>query len=169
MERGDRLWLEAAAGVQSSMDADLRDEAYEVFVAEAARCRLVDRAGPAQVSLRCGITLEGELAPQSDDAVEEHLVLLGADGCSRLIRVDAVVRLTGSRPGLRAEGECGSRSLTSWLREAWSADDPIRLLDGAGRWSVGRVEYVGADHVEIADGQVRMVVPVLGVEAWQRG
>lgn len=169
MEPGDGLWLEAAAGVQSSLDADLRDEAYEVFVAEAARSRLVDRAGPARVSLRSGVVLDGELVPHSDDAVDGHLVLVGADGRTHLIRVSAVVSLTGSRPSLRSEGDRVPRSFTSWLRETWSGDEAIRVLDGSGSWAAGRLGFVGADHVELARGESRTVIPLASIEAWQRG
>ena len=166
---GAALWQEAAARVQSWLDADLRAEAYEVFVAEAARCRLIDRVGAARVALRCGVVLEGDLAPDSDDAVAEHLVLRGAGDVTRLVPVSAVVSVRGSRPGLRPEGDGTARSLTSWLREAWSADDPVRLIDSSGTQVVGSIGFVGADHVEIADGEVRLVVPLASVEAWQRG
>lgn len=169
MDRGDGLWQEAAAAVQSSVDADLRDEAYEVFVAEAARCRLVDRAGPARVALRCGVTLEGELVAAADDAVAEHLVLVAGDGGRRLIPVGAIVSMTGSRPGLRPEADQRARSLASSLREAWSSDELIRALDSAGRWTVGRMAFVGADHVELRHGDIRTVVPMAAVEAWQVG
>jgi hypothetical protein len=166
---GAELWQEAAGGVQSWLDADLRAEAYEVFVAEAARCRLVDRAGAARVALRCGVVLEGELDPDSDEAVAEHLVLRGAGDVIRLVPLSAVVSVRESGRGLRPEGDGAPRSLTSWLREAWSADDPVRLIDGSGSPVVGRLGFVGADHVEIVDGDVRTVVPLASVEAWQRG
>ena len=155
--------------MQSTIDADLREEAYEVFVAEAARCRLVDRAGSARVVLRCGVTLAGELAPDHSDAVDEHLVLLGADGASRLIPVAAIVSLMGSHPGLRSEAHQRPRSLASWLREIWASDEPIRCLDGAGGWTAGRLGYVGADHVELVHDDTRAVLPLTAVEAWQRG
>ncbi len=100
---GEQLWHEAAAGVQASVDADLRDEAYEVFVAEAARCRLVDRVGAARVTLRCGVTLEGVLAPDCDDALDGHLVLRRADAGVLHVPVSAVLQVTGSGPALRAE------------------------------------------------------------------
>jgi hypothetical protein len=166
---GGDLWYEAVAGVQASLDADLRAEAYEVFVAEAARCRLVDRAGAATVLLRCGVVLEGELTPHSDDGVAEHLVLRGTGDVSRLVAVCAVVSVRGSGPGLRPEGDGAARSLTSWLREAWSADESMSLIVGSGARVVGRLGFVGADHVEIWDGDARTVVPLASVEAWQRG
>jgi hypothetical protein len=166
---GTELWQEAAAGVQSWLDADLRAEAYEVFVAEAARCRLVDRVGSARVSLGCGVVLEGELAPDSRDAVADHLVLRGAGDVIRLVPVSSVVSIRGSLPGLRTDGDRATRSLTSWLREAWSTDQPMRLVDVAGTRVVGRLGFVGADHVELVDGEVRTVVPLASVEAWERG
>ena len=169
MERGEGLWQEAAAGVQSSLDAELRDEAHEVFVAEAARCRMADRVGRARVSLRCGVTLDGELAPDSDDAIEDHLVMTDEAGVSLLVPVAAIAAMTGSRPALRPEGQGRTRSLASWLRELWSTDEPIRLVDGSGRWVVGRLRYVGADHVEVVSGESARVVPLVSVEAWRRG
>jgi len=169
MDSADRLWQEAVAGVQSSVDADLRDEAHEVFVAEAARCRLVDRAGPARVLLRCGVTLDGELTPAGEDAVHEHLVLRRPGAGSWLIPVPAVLSVRGSRPGLRPEGDRAPRSLTSWLRETWSADEQLCLIDATGTWLVGRLEYVGADHVELVHAGTRTVVPMSSVEMWQRG
>jgi hypothetical protein len=166
---GEQIWHEAAAGVQASVDADLREEAYEVFVAEAARCRLVDRVGAARVALRCGVTLEGVLAPDGDGALDGHLALRRADAVVLHVPVSAVLRITGSDPGLRAEDGRLPRSLASWLRECWAAGDEIRLIDGSGRWVAGRLVYVGADHVEVAAGADRAVVPVQCVEAWQGG
>jgi hypothetical protein len=45
----------------------------------------------------------------------------------------------------------------------------VRLIDASGSPVVGRLGFVGADHVEIVDGDVRTVVPLASVEAWQRG
>ena len=157
---GEQLWHEAAAGVQASVDADLREEAYEVFVAEAARCRLVDRVGAARVTLRCGVTLEGVLAPDCADALDGHLALRRADAGVLHVAVSAVLQVTGSSPALRVEEGRLPRSLASWLRECWSAGAVIRLIDGSGRQVAGRLAYVGADHVEVADGAGRTVVPV---------
>jgi hypothetical protein len=166
---GEQLWHEAAAGVQASVDADLREEAFEVFVAEAARCRLVDRVGTARVTLRSGVTVEGVLVPGCDDALDGHLALRRADGGVLHVTVPSVLQVTGSGPALRVEDGRLPRSLASWLRECWSAGEVIRLIDGSGRWATGRLAYVGADHVELADGADRAVVPVQCVEAWQCG
>ncbi len=169
MDARDGLWQEAAAAVQSSLDRDLRDEAYEVFVAEAARCRLVDRVGRVRVSLRCGVTVAGVLEPGSVDAIDGHLPVRQTDGGGLHVPVSAILAVTGSRPTLRVEDARSPQSLSSWLRECWSAGQPIRLIDGSGRWVAGRLDYVGADHVEIASSADRTVVPLLCVEAWQRG
>lgn len=166
MDGGESLWHEAAAGVQSSIDADLRGDAYEVFVAEAARCRLVDRVGRARISLRCGATLEGDLVPQGEGAVVDHLVLRADDG-DLLVPAMAIVSMTGSRPALRIEG-VRSRTLGSWLREAWAADERVRLLGPSGRWVAGLVDLVGAEHVELDLDGVLTVMSCASVDAWQR-
>lgn len=166
MDRGDGLWYEAAAGVQSSLDADLRDDAYEVFVAEVSRCRLVDRVGRARVLLRCGATVEGDLVPQGDGAVDDHLLVHTDDG-DLLVPTAAIAAMSGSRTALRIEG-VRARTLASWLREAWAADGRVRLLDGTGRWLAGRVDLVGADHVELDLDGALTVVPCASVDAWQR-
>ncbi len=50
----DDPWLEAAASLQMELDVQVRDEAYEVYVAESARGRMVDRVGEVTLLLRCG-------------------------------------------------------------------------------------------------------------------
>jgi hypothetical protein len=166
MDRDEGLWHELAAGVQSSLDADLRDDAYEVFVAEVSRCRLVDRVGRARVLLRCGATVEGDLAPQGDGSVDDHLLVRTGDG-DLLVPTTAIAAMSGSRTALRGEG-APVRTLASWLREAWAADGRVRLLDGTGRWLAGRIDMVGADHVELDLDGVPTVVPCASVDAWQR-
>lgn len=166
MDRGESLWHEAAAGVQSSIDADLRDDAYEVFVAEASRCRMVDRVGRARLLLRCGATLEGDLVPLDEGAVDDHLLLRTHEG-DLLVPAAAIVSMTGSRPALRDEG-AGCRTRASWLREAWSAGELVRVLGCTGRWVAGRVELVGADHVELDLDGALTVVSLASVDAWQR-
>lgn len=165
--RVDGLWLEATAGAQASVDAELRDDAYEVFVAEAARCRLVDRMGPTRMLLRCGEVVDGTLAPDPGEAVDDHLALRGPGGRLMLVPSAAIVSATGSRSALRTEGGV-SRTVRSWLREAWMAGDPLRVLDCRGRWTGGRLTLVGSDHVELEHDGLVTVVALSAVEAWQR-
>ena len=101
----DDPWLEAAASLQVELDVQVRDEAYEVYVAESARGRMVDRVGVVTLLLRCGQVIKGEL--RADDVVAalrcdgawingrvshvgaDHVDLV-RDGCSTTIAVTAV-------------------------------------------------------------------------------
>ena len=164
----DDPWLEAAAGLQVELDAQVRDEAYEVYVAESARGRMVDRAGEATLLLRCGQAIEGQLRPPEDDSVAGHLIVSERSGRLLLVPDTAVVTMTGSRAGLRPEGRDRERTLGSWLREAWQADDVVAALRGDGRWCTGRVRHVGADHVDLVSDGCTTTLAVAAVEAWSR-
>lgn len=164
----DDPWLEAAAGLQVEIDTQVREEAYEVFVAESARGRMVDRVGEVTLLLRCGQAIEGELRPQDDDCVAGHLVVAEDSGRLLLVPDTAVVTMAGSRPGLRPEGQDRERTLGSWLREARQGDDRVAALLCDGRWINGRVAHVGADHVDLVSGGCSTTIAVITVEAWAR-
>ncbi|MCX6433626.1 MAG: hypothetical protein NTX29_12885 [Actinobacteria bacterium] len=164
----DDPWLEAAAGLQVELDAQVRDEAYEVFVAESARVRMVDRVGEVTLLLRCGQAIEGELRPPDDNSVAGHLTVVEDSGRLLLVPDAAVVTMTGSRPGLRSEGRDPARTLGSWLREAWQGDDLVAGLLCDGSWINGRVAHVGADHVDLVSGGCSTTIAVIAVEAWAR-
>jgi len=156
--------------VQSELDVEVRDEAYEVFVAEASRGRLADRSGPVRLTLRCGRVLSGTLVSRPDESVDGHLWVDDATGRVLLIPVAAVLVITGSRPGLRAErGDPAAASIGSWLRAAWRQDDPLVALLADGRWVGDRLVHVGADHADLANGVDVVTVPWSVVEAWARG
>jgi hypothetical protein len=163
----DRLWLEAEAGLQTDLDAQVREEAYEVFVAEAARSRLVDRVGRARLVLRCGAVVTGELEPMA--RVPAGVIAL-RDGARDLLLVPvyAVLLSSGSRPGLRSEQE-SRPTLTATLREAWSLATPVRVLLADGRWVSGTVGFVGADHLDMCGPDGPVSVPFASVEAWSLG
>lgn len=169
VERGDDIWLEALAGVQADLDAQVRGDAYEVFVAEAARCRLADRAGSAHVRLRSGQAVDGVIAAQGRESIDGHLWLIDANGRSVLVAAAAVLVVTGTRPGLREESEDQPTSLGSWLRDAWSLDARLLALLADGSWAGDRLVHVGADHVDLSSGGSILSVPWTAVEAWVRG
>ncbi|MDO8309905.1 MAG: hypothetical protein Q7V58_16330 [Actinomycetota bacterium] len=147
-------------------DHELRADAYEVFMAEAARVRLVDRSGPARVVLRCGVTLSGALVPPNGQEVSGTLDLL-TDGRRVLVAAGAVVALVGPSAGLRDEsGSRRPRTLAAWLRECWSAGTRVSALLPDGTWAEGEVVLVAADHVELARQAERWVVPFVSAEAW---
>lgn len=159
-------WQEAASRVLAETAAEVRDEAVEVYLAEVARCRLVDRRGAVRLQLRCGVRFIGHLTGRSVAA--GHLDLVTPHGAEALIPAGAVLTLTGARLALR--GETGERegSLGAWLRESWLAGDLLRVLDAAGRWHAGTVLAVGADHIELTAPEGAVVIPFAAVEAWQR-
>ena len=165
--RDDDMWLDAAAGVQSDVDADLRAEAFEVFVAEAARSRLVDRTGDISVRVRSGSALRGRAFEAGFVArVDGHLVLITADRRAMLVPVGAVVTLTGASGSLRDEG-APARSLASVLRDCWHAGDVVRVLCADGRWLSGRLTVVAADHADLAGADGATTVAYAGAEAWE--
>lgn len=162
----ERVWLEAAAAVEGELRAEVLDEAYEVYVAEAARTRVVDRDGAAHVRLRSGAAVDGVLV--HDDPIAGHLSLRLPTGERAVVPVTGLVAMRGTRRRLRPEstGE-DSRSLASWLRDCWSSGARLRVRTAdAGTWS-GILTDVGADHVGLRDAAGEdWVLPVSSVEAW---
>jgi hypothetical protein len=166
MHDADRLLSDAAALVQAEHDADLRSDAREVFLAEAARCRLADRQGRGQVLLRCGVRLDGEWCPH--ERIVGCVTLLGPDGRRQLVAEEAIVLVTGTRSALRVEATGREATLGRWLREAWDDGDILRALDASGGWHAGPVAFVGADHVAIETDMGAVVLPTGTVQAWSR-
>lgn len=166
-----RLWDEAEARVQADVDADLVDEAYEVFLAEAGRLRLVDRRGSVLLHLRSGGQVHGTLG--DDVRVLAHVGVMTPRGGLVLVPTRAIVVLEGSWRGLRTESASDAGSdvtLASWLREAWREGVLLRVTCSDGLTRVGVLRWVGADHVELEGGDPSRawVVPYDSVEAWAR-
>lgn len=162
MNDGEAVWLEAEAGVQSELDAEVRSDAFEVFMAEAARMRIQDRIGRARIVLRCGVWLDGDIA--GDDVIVGHLCLRERSGRRLVVPVSSITTATGSRPGRREDG--AERTVSSWLREAWAAGDRLQLLTRDGRWIAGRLAHVGADHVDLVGEPDAVTVPFTAVDAY---
>lgn len=168
-------WLEAVSRVRADIAAEVRDEAFELFVVEAARSRLVDRRGHGRLHLRCGETLEGDLGAggragvDGEDAVEGQVRLVDSTGRSWLVPVSSVVTLVGTRPVVRPEGTSAGVSLGSWLRETWTLGIPVHVVTMHGQRLRGHLAQIGADHVDLrADGSV-VTVAIGAVDAWSRG
>lgn len=167
-------WREAVAELRTEMDAELREDAYEVFLAESARCRLVDRAGVARVLLRSGVTVEGTLATGAEPTAEGHARLRTASGREVLVPLAAVVTITGTSPGLRHEDGSPSRDLasariTARLRESWRSGERVRVLTCRGQWIAGVIVHVGADHADIDGGGSSVTVALAAVDAFELG
>lgn len=159
----DDVWLEAASRVRAEVDDELRDEAREVFHAEAARVRVPDLRGDVRVTVRCGQVLAGPIARER---VDGHLVLADPDGRGIVIPVGSIVRIEGARPALRDEGEGREPTIGSWLRERWLAAESLRVLDRLGCWHVGAVAFVGADHVRLGSSTGDVTIIAASVDAW---
>jgi hypothetical protein len=159
----DALWQDVASQVASDVMGASRDEAVELYLAEAARLRVIDGTGPCRVVLRCGVTIEGVANPPGSERLRDHLCVRESSGRDGWIPSTAIVRLHGAL----AVGEDGaaSRSLGSWLRERWAGGDIVRLLDRQGCWTTGAVDQVGADGLCLAAGGSRVVIPFASIDA----
>jgi hypothetical protein len=164
----DDPWLEATAQIRAELDDELREEAREVFVAEAARTRMIDRRGVARLLLRCGETLDGDLVPAGAEHVDGHLTVLTSADREVLVAESSIVSVTGSEPALRLESSARPRTLASWLREAWDLGVPVSGLTCRGVWVRGSIVRVGADHVDIGPVGDVVTVPFTAIEAWSR-
>jgi len=164
----DDVWLDAAARVQASLDADLRAEAFEMYQAESARCRLIDRDGHIRVRLRCGLEIAGDLIGVRDYPRPEGVLAVDAGGHVLLIPPAAVAGLRGGAATLREEVST-ARSWGSLLRECWTAQQRVRVLGSDGRWLGGSLTFVGADYVDLQLPNEAISIPLVSVEAWDLG
>lgn len=160
----DRLWQDAAAVVAADLEEDAVAEAYEVYRAEVARARLVDRVGEVLVTLVSGGVLRGRIA--STCSVEDCLVLRTPDGVETVVPTAAVMVVRGGAPRLRPESVEPPPRLTSWLREREGDLLHVQLRDGT-RWQALLVA-VASDHVVLhLPGQgERIAVATSAVEMW---
>lgn len=160
----DAAWREAVDSARADIEADLRADAHEMFVAEAARIRLADRPGPGRVFLRCGHVLSGDIL--TSGGVDDAVVVAAAAGGRWLVPRAAVVRATGLGAGLRDEAVSSvARTLPSVLREAWAAGDSLLLLLCDGTRLAGHVTLVGADHLDASVDGERITVPYSAIDA----
>lgn len=164
----DEQWRELAAALAAERDAEVRDEAHEVFLAEAARLRLLDRSGPVRLLLRCGQVVDGSLDAGCGPLIADHLTVHESGGRILYVASTAVVSVTGSQPGLRREREIAGRTVPGWLRDAWQADQWVAALTCDRRWVSGRPVRVGADHVDLAQNGEVVTVGLSAVEAWSQ-
>jgi hypothetical protein len=162
------LLAEAAAGLQSDIDADVLAEAAEILTAERVSLGIVDRLSaaprPVTLTLRSGCVVEGIVRAVGDRVV----VLAGGDGAEHCIAIAGVVTVKGLPTALSivdvsnaAESAHGIRRRSgvaptwgSYLRASTGVEVRIILFDGTAL--TGLAALVGADHVDLlmADGAV---------------
>ena len=176
----DHLLAEAAASLQSDIDADVLAEAAHILTAERVALRLADRleaaANPVTMTLRSGCRIEGTVDRRGDDVV----VLVDRYGAEHCIALASAVTVRGLRPALSAN-EQGAQTggdrrprvaSVSWgmfLRAESGIDVRLVLVDGTELF--GSPALVGADHVDIlgADGDVTTCALVAISRAVRRG
>lgn len=161
----DHLLAEAAASLQSQIDADVLAEAAEILTAERVELRLADRLGAAPnlvtVTLRSGCRIEGTVERGGDDV----FVLVDRHGAEHCIAMASAVTVRGLRPALASSDQRalagGDRrpriASVTWgmfLRDQSGVDIRVVLVDGTEL--IGSPSLVGADHVDIleVDGAV---------------
>ena len=162
----DANWLDLASTLAANEANEVRGEAVEVLVAEIARCRLVDRLGWAHVQVVTGQRLVGRLEA---GGIDGHLAVREATGDVVLVAAPAVVRVVGSRIGLRAESGVESRSIGSWLREVQAGCGQVWATSTDAVTVRGRLAAVAADHVEVDTGDGVVVLALAAVVAWRSG
>lgn len=149
--RWESLFADLEAGLDAARAQDLRDEVAELTRAELAQVRLADRlraarATGARLVLRDGQTVDGLVV----DAAREW-VLLAPDGVRRaLVPIGAVAAVVGLGPHAAPGPGDSERRLTLGhaLRAVARDRTPVRV-DAAGVSVAGRLERVGADHVDV--------------------
>lgn len=161
----DHLLAEAAASVQSDIDADVLVEAAEILTAERVALRLADRLGAAAnvvtMTLRSGCRIEGTVVRGGDDVV----VLVDRGGAEHCVGVASIITVRGLRPALASRQHGGQAdsdrrprvASVTWgmfLRAQPAINVGLVLVDGIEL--TGSPSLVGADHVDIlgVDGEV---------------
>lgn len=149
--RWDDLFADLEAGLDAAHAADRADEVAERTRAERARVGLADRLrahdGRADVLLRDGGTVRGEV----HDAGPSWLLL--ADGPrEHVVPLHAVAAVSGLTDQAAAEvGIVLSRLGLAQVLRGISQDRSVVRLRVAGADLVGRVDAVGADHLDLTE------------------
>jgi hypothetical protein len=187
--RWERLFDDLEAQLDAASSAELAAEVADRSRREAARLRLVDRlrgnegarlqvslavraaegAGPAGDAVAESGSGHGSVVGRLDRVGADWLLLDGTGG-EVLVPLGAVVCVSGLGPGSAepgSEGAVGARLGLGHVLRALARDRAevnLLLIDGSRR--TGRIDRVGADHVELAaydPGEPRRVVATLTV------
>jgi hypothetical protein len=149
--RWDDLFADLEAGLDAAVAAGRGDEVAERTRAERARVALSDRvrahAGGLEVLLRDGTTVRGE----ARDAAPAWLLL--ADGPrEHLVPLTSVAAVVGLTDQVAAgAGPVLSRLGLGQALRGIAQDRSVVRLRVAGTELVGRVDAVGADHLDLAE------------------
>jgi len=166
----ESAWHDLVADLAAREAAEVRDDAVEVYLAEAARARLAERTGEAVVHLVTGRRVRGRLVASS----VHGCLRVVADRDDLLVPQDAIVRIDGSRGGLRHEGQGLPWTIGSWLRAIHAGGGLVQVVLRDATTVAGSPTFVGGDHVEIevfdtAGARAVIVVPFAAAVTWQAG
>lgn len=153
--RWEALFADMEAQLEAARTADLAVEVAELTRAERATVSLSDRlraarGEPLTVRTRGGEQVSGILR----DAAAQW-ILLDAQGRSSLVPVGAVTAVRGlTRHSVGAAGVVERRLTLGHALRALARDRAVVQVVTDGGELAGRVERVGADHLDLAVGHV---------------
>ncbi|WP_066582612.1 hypothetical protein [Cellulomonas timonensis] len=151
--RWEALFADLEAQFAAHGAAELDAQVAELTRAERATVAIGDRlraarGGVLSVRLRGGSTAEGQVL----DAAPQWL-LLGAQGRQALIPLAAVVVVTGLGPYVApSPGVVEGRLTLGHALRALARDRVLVQVEVDGTELTGRIERVGADHLDLAAG-----------------
>ena len=159
--RWESLFADLEAGLAAAAAQDLRDEVAELTRAERAQVRLADRlrasrGAPARFVLRDGQSVDGVVV-----AAAPQWVLLAPDAVRRaLVPVGAVTAVVGLAPhAAPSAGEVERRLTLGHTLRALARDRVSVRVDADGVSVSGRLERVGADHVDVTPAHAQRGTP----------
>ena len=151
--RWEQLFADLEAQLAAGRLADVRADVAELARAERASVTLADRVRASlgrRLRLQVGVgeVLEGELV----DAAPEWLLLVVPHGRRALVPARAIVSVDGLAPhAAPAPGVVESRLGLGHVLRVLSRDRVAVRVAALDRELVGRIERVGADHVDVAE------------------
>ena len=149
----DHLLAHAAAGYQSSCDAEVIAEATGLVEVEQARVRLVDRL--RATTGRVGISVAGlpVIYGSVVDLGADLMIIAGVDEKVWALRSTAVIAMSGLAVGLRDESSGPVIPGLTWPRYLRQlAGSGVRVHTGNGEIHVGELAGVGADFFDLNVG-----------------
>ncbi|WP_146842785.1 hypothetical protein [Cellulomonas composti] len=150
--RWEALFEDLEGRLAAARDDQVRDEVADLVRAERAQVRLADRwRGARGATLRLvlvdGQVVEGVVV----DSAAQWVLLAEPGRRQALVPAGAIAAVVGAPPHAAAPGGEVDRSLTlGHTLRALTRDRVTVLLDVRGSRLRGRLERVGADHVDLS-------------------
>lgn len=136
---------------------------------ELGRRRRMDMADRAREFVARGQRVRVETGPQTFTgevvfAGSDYAVIDRADDIAA-VRLDAAIWTVEQYEAGGHEQSGGSTTMKAHLAELESTGETIRLITGDGKALLGSVSVVGADHVEVDQDGLAVVVPLSRIVA----